>query len=258
VRIAIARGLAGLGMAAIIAVALPSYAQTPAPPEAPASAVVKPPALSAADLAFGRNIALIRGHLLTGDELVGQGNWRDAAPHFSFPREEVYGLIRVDLRTYKVPAFDGALKALVNVVKARNAKQFPKARQAVETLLAAADASLKARQQSWPRFTVAVAISVLNTAPDEYDDAVAKGRVARSIGYQTARGFVLQAERMIEGVAGEFAGDNAAAFADVRAGFAELKAGQPSVNAPKQPTIDNAAFQSAVGKIEAAAAKLAP
>jgi hypothetical protein len=240
------------GVVAAIVATTPSHAQTATPP----AVAAKPPALSAADVSFGRNIALIRAHLLTGDELVAQRNWQDAASHFSFPREEIYGLIREDLRTYKVPAFDWALKALVNVAKARNARQLPKARQSVETLLGAADASLKTRQQSWPRFTLAVAIAVLKTAPDEYDDAVVKGRVARPIGYQTARGFVLQAERMIESVAGEFAGDNAAALVDIQAGFTELKAAQPSVNAPKQAAIDDAAFQRAVGKIETAAAKL--
>jgi hypothetical protein len=241
-----------LGVAATIVAATPSHAQTATPP----AVVAKPPVLSAADVAFGRNIALIRGHLLTGDELVAQRSWEAAASHFGFPREEIYGLIREDLRTYKVPAFDWALKALVNVAKSRNARQFPKARQSVETLLVAADASLKARQQSWPRFILAVAIAVLKTAPDEYDDAVVKGRVARPIGYQTARGLVLQAERMIESVAGEFASDKAAALAEVRAGFAELKAAQPSVDAPKQATMDEAAFQRAVDKIETAAAKL--
>lgn len=245
-----------LGVFATMVAAAPSHAQS----ETPAAVVARPVALSAADVSFGRNIALIRGHLLTGDELVAQRDWGAAAAHFSFPREEVYGLIREDLRVNKIPAFDWALKALVNVVKARNARQFPKARQSVETLLGGADAGLKTRQQNWPRFTMAVAIAVLKTAPDEYDDAVAKGRVARPIGYQTARGFVLQAERMFEGVAGEFAGGNAAAnsavLADVRAGFAELKAAQPTVSAPKQAILDDAGFQGAVRKIEAAAAKL--
>ena len=245
-----------LGFVAAIVATAPSHAQTATPPAVVAKPGTLPPALSAADLAFGRNIALIRGHLLTGDELVAQRSWDVAAMHFGFPREEIYGLIREDLRTYKVPAFDWALKALVNVAKSRNARQFPKARQSVETLLVAADASLKARQQSWPRFILAVAIAVLKTAPDEYDDAVVKGRVARPIGYQTARGLVLQAERMIESVAGEFASDKAAALAEVRAGFAELKAAQPSVDAPKQATMDEAAFQRAVDKIETAAAKL--
>ena len=48
-------------------------------------------------LAFGRFIALIRGHLLTGDELASQRQWDAAHPHFSFPTEEIYGIIREDL-----------------------------------------------------------------------------------------------------------------------------------------------------------------
>jgi hypothetical protein len=160
------------------------------------------------------------------------------------------------LRTYKVPAFDDALRELVSVAKARNARQLPKARERVERALNIADASLKVRQQSWPRFTVTVALSLLKTAPDEYDDAVQKGRVVRPTGYQTARGFVLQAERMIQGVAGEYPGDNAVALSDISSGFAELKVAQPSVIAPKQAIIDDAAFQGTVAKIDAAAAQL--
>ena len=241
-----------VGLLIGLSIVLPSSAQTQTSP----AVAAKPAPPSVADLAFGRNIALIRGHLLTGDELAAQRDWGAAAMHFAFPREEVYGLIRADLRTYKVPAFDDALRELVSVAKARNARQLPKARQKVEAALNAADVSLKARQQSWPRFTVVVALSLLKTATGEYDDAVQKGRVVRPIGYQTARGFVLQAERMIESVAGEFPGESAAALADIRAGFTELKAAQPAVTAPKQASIDDAAFQSAVRKIETAAAKL--
>ena len=79
-----------------------------------------------------------------------------------------------------------------------------------------------------------------------------------------ARGFVLQAERMIESVAADVTGDkaganaaaNAEALADIRAGFAQLKAVQPTVVAPKQAAIDDPGFQGLVGRIEAAAAKL--
>ncbi len=240
--------------------AAPVFAQPAAPPAAPSAAppavAAQPTPLSSADLAFGRNIALIRGHLLTGDELAAKGDWGAAAMHFAFPREEVYGLIRAEVKNYKVPAFDDALRELVGAAKARNAKALVKPRQRVETALNAADAGLKAKQPNWPRFTVAVALSILKTAPDEHDDAVVKGRVVRPIGYQTARGYVLQAERMIEGVAGEFPGDNAASLAEIRAGIAELKAAQPAVTAPKETAFDDPAFQRAVARIEAAAAKL--
>ncbi len=208
------------------------------------------------DLAFGRFIALIRGHLLTGDELAARRHWDVAASHFGFPREEIYGVIRDQLRTYNTPAFDGALKALARAAKSRDAKQFPKTRQKVEDALSAADAGLKARQPNWPRFTLAVAVAVLKSAPDEYDDAVAKGRIVRPIGYQTARGFVLQADRMIEGVAGELEAGNATALADIRAGLSQLKPAFASLTAPKEAAITDAMFQNAVAKIESAAAPL--
>ena len=234
--------------------ALIAIAAMPAPVTAQVAAT--PPAAFPQDVAFGRFIALIRGHLLIGDELASQRQWDAAHPHFSFPTEEIYGIIREDLRTYKTPPFDGALKALARTVKAHNAKQYPKARQKVEDALAAADAGLKARQANWPRFVVVVAIETLKAAPDEYDDAVANGRIVRPIGYRTARGIILQADRMIESVAGELEANNVAALSDMRAGFAQLKQSFASVIAPKQAVLEDSAILGTVSRIELAAAKI--
>ena len=46
------------------------------------------------ELAFAVRIALIRGHLLVGDELVKQQQWNAALPHFLHPGEEIYGDIK--------------------------------------------------------------------------------------------------------------------------------------------------------------------
>lgn len=258
----IARTATWLGLGAIVFAATfgcsHTYAQVDRQPLS-APAVVAPakiPATLPPDIAFGRFIALIRGHLLTGEELVGQRQWSAAHPHFSFPTEEIYGVIREQLRTYKTPPFDGALKALARTVKAHNAKQYPKARKKVEDALAAADAGLKVRQPTWPRFVVEVAIAVLKTAPDEFDDAVAQGRIVRPIGYQTARGFILQADRMIESAAPELEVNNAAAFSEIRAEFAKLKQAFASVTAPKQAVMDYPAILAIVARIERAAGKL--
>ena len=238
----------------MFAAALPSA--TNAQTEAPPPVAAKPAAISAQDLAFGRFIALIRAHLLTGDELATQRQWDAAASHFGFPREEIYGVIRDQLRTYNAPPFDSALRALARAAKSRDAKQYPKVRQKVEDALAAADAGLKARQPNWSRFTLAAAVAVLKSAPDEYDDAVAKGRIVRPIGYQTARGFILQADRMIESVAAELGAGNAAALTDIRAGLSQLKTHFASLAAPKEAVMTDAMFQNTVAKIELAAAPL--
>jgi hypothetical protein len=238
----------GVLSAAVASPPLNAQSVTPAPV---AKAVVLSP-----DLAFGRFIALIRGHLLTGDELVSLRQWDAASPHLMFPTEEIYGIIRDQLAVYKVPQFDGALKALGRTVKAHNAEQYTKARKKLDEALVAADSGLKSKVANWPRFVVAVGTEVLKTAADEYDDAFAKGRIVHPIGYQTARGFILQADRMFEGVAGEFAADKSEALSEIRAGFSQLKQAFANVNAPKLATIDYAAVSSLVSKIEVAAGKL--
>jgi hypothetical protein len=266
-------GLAAIALAAGAALAIgsePAFAQSsvqpPAAPElaTPAPSTVPKPVLKtvpkpivlAPDVAFARFIALIRGHLLTGDAMVKQGEWSAAHPHFMFPIEEIYGIIRYQLHGYATPPFDAALKALARTVAAHNARLYPKAWEKVQDALAAADASLKARQANWPRFVLDVSITVLNAAADEYEDAVVNDRIVRPVGYETARGFILEADRMVESVAPELDERNGAALAGVRAGLAELKTCFSAVNAPHKPVMDVATLHSVTGKIELAAAAI--
>jgi len=215
-------------------------AQTSAPAKPESVTAPKMPAALPPDVAFGRFIALIRGHLLTGEELVKQRDWRNAHAHFMFPLEEICGVIREDLRGYKTPPFDGALKALAKV----------------EAALTAADADLKSRQLEWPRFELTVAVELVKTAAEEYQDALANGRIAHPVGYRTARGFILQADRMVEGVAGDLAVKNADALRDLRDGFSQLKQAFAAVDAPRRPPIDDASLGSVVSRITLAAGKL--
>lgn len=253
-----------LGIGAVVAgvmmLAAPGAALAqPKPAEqdaAPTSAAPQIPAALPPDVAYGRFIALIRADLITGDELVKQREWDVAHRHFMFPLEEIYGVIREELRSYKTPPFDGALRSLARTVDAHSTKQYPKALEKVEKALTAAETNLKTRQPNWPRFVVEVSIATLKTAPDEYDDAVANGRIVRPIGYQTARGIILETDRMIDGVAGDLASKDAAALRDLRAGLAQLKTGFSNVNAPRRPVLDNAAVTDLVVKIELAAGKL--
>lgn len=206
------------------------------------------------DVAFGRSIAMIRADLATGDELVKRRDWNTAYRHVMFPLEEVYGIIRDDVRTYKTPAFDGALKSLARVVKARNAKQYPGALQKVERALAAADAGLGARQPNKQIFVMQVATALLQTAPDEYDNAAVNGRIVRPISYQMARGYILQADRMFESVSPDLA--NADAVRQIRDTFTPLKQAFGDVNAPKQAPLDPEALVDHVRRIAVVTAAL--
>lgn len=226
------------------------------PPEVLTPIALQTPAALARDVAYARFLALIRADLAMGDELVKRRDWDVAHRHFMFPLEEIYGVIRQDLRAYKTPPFDGALRSLAHTVAVHSVKQYPKALGQVDKALAAADANLRARQPDWPRFVLQVAVATLKTAPEEYDDAVADGRIVHSIGYQTARGIVVESGRMIDSVAPDLAAKNPDAFSDLQASMAELKDAFAKPNAPKELIPEVAAVTAIVARIETAARKL--
>lgn len=207
------------------------------------------------DLAFAVRIALLRGHLLVGDELVKQQQWNAALPHFLHPTEEIYGDIKDVLDDYNVPQFDTALKALADAVKGRRS-EYADRLKAVNDALAAADAGMKAGQHNWPGFVVEAAIEALKAATGEYQLAIVNGRIAKPVEYQDARGFIWQAQRMIDGVAADLQKKDPAALALVRSGLAELKKAFPSAIPPKVPVKDHAAVLADVARIEVAAGKL--
>lgn len=210
-----------------------------------------------ADLDFALKIAQIRGHLLVGDQLVKENQWAAALPHFLHPSEELYGPLRPKLKDYKTPPFATALKLLATIVKAKKGgADYANALKTVNDALAAADAGLKEKQKDWDAFTVETAIEVLKSATGEYQEAIVKGRIAKPVEYQDARGFVWQAEGMIEGVASALEQKDKDALAHVRAGFAELKKAWPTAMAPKAPVKDYGAVLGDVSRIELSAGKL--
>ncbi len=209
------------------------------------------------ELAFGVRIALIRGHLLVGDELIRQQQWNAALPHFLHPGEEIYGDIKDELADYKAPPFDRVLAALADVVKAKKGgNDYAEALKAVNDALAAADAGMKAKQADWPGFVVETAVEALKAAANEYQQAIVGGRLAKPVEYQDARGFIWQAERMIESVAGDLQKKDPAALAATRAGLAELKKAFPSPMPPRMLVKDPATVLGEVARIELAAGKL--
>jgi hypothetical protein len=208
-------------------------------------------------LAFGVRIALLRGHLLVGDELVKQQQWNAALPHFLHPGEEIYADIKDQLAEYKVPPFEDALKALAGAVKAkRGGNDYAKALKSLNEALAAADAAMKQKETDWVAFVVAAALESIKVAVSEYQAAIIKGRIAKPVEYQDARGFIFQAERMIDGVAPELEKKDEAALRAVRTAFAELRKAFPSPLPPRAPIKDHGTLLGDVSRIELAAGRL--
>jgi hypothetical protein len=208
------------------------------------------------DLDFALKIAQIRGHLLVGDELVKQGQWAAALPHFLHPSEELYGPIRGSLKAYNTPQFSSALKLLATTVKQKKGgDDYAAALKGVEDALTAADAGIKAKQAG-DGFTVESALELLKSSTNEYQQAIVKGRIAKPVEYQDSRGFVWQADKMIESIAPALEKKDAAALKSVRDGLAELKKAWPDAMPPKVPVKDYAAVLSDVSRIELSIGKL--
>ena len=98
----------------------------------------------------------------------------------------------------------------------------------------------------------------MKTAAEEYEDAVANGRIVHPIGYRTARGFVLQADRMIESAALQLPASDAASLAEIRTGLALIKQAFVRLNTPERSALDEKALFAAVKRVEQAAGKLTP
>ena len=89
---------------------------------------------------------------------------------------------------------------------------------------------------------VGAAVESVKTAASEYQAAIVEGRIAKPVEYQDARGFIFQAERMIESVAPDLEKKDAAALRAVRAGFAELRKAFPAPMPPRAPVKDHGAL----------------
>jgi hypothetical protein len=209
------------------------------------------------DLAFAVRIALLRGHLLVGDELVHEKQWNAALPHFLHPIEEIYDDIREPLAEYKVPPFEDALKTLADSVKAKKGgNDYARALKAVIDATGMADAALMDKQADMPGFVAEAAIETIKTAAGEYENAIVGGTLAKPVEYQDARGFIWHAERMIESVAAGLQKKDANALKQVRAGFAKLKKVFPAAMPPRRPVKNHAQVLSIISRIELAAGKL--
>jgi hypothetical protein len=211
-----------------------------------------PPALD-----FALKLSQIRGHLLVGDELVKLGEWNAANPHFAHPGKELYRPIRGYLREYKIPPFEAALRELANAVKARKGgEDYAKAWAKVDQALTAAETSVKDKQANGPTFELEAAIELAKSAGDEYGESIKKGRITNPVEYQDARGFIWQAEKMVESVAPALEKKDAEALAKLREALAELKKDVPSPLPPKTPPSEVGKLLGDVARLELAAGRL--
>ncbi len=207
-----------------------------------------------ASVKFLRDVGLIRGHLLVGNELIEQGRWVDALPHFHHPIEEIYDALRTPLKTRHIADFDAVLKALAQTVKAKKAEAYHAAWARVDQRLSEIEAAEKsAAGEAWPKTTVAVVLALLQSATGEYGQSIENGRIVKPVEYQDSRGFVFHAGKLLDSVEPELTKVNAEAAASLKGVHERLKAAWPAALPPERAVMDHAAVLATVSRFELAA-----
>ena len=84
---------------------------------------------------FYRDIELMRGHLLVGQQLIELELWDEALPHFLHPTEELYGLMEKYIKLHSIPPFQRELQALAQAVKAKRKGAYEQALKVVDQRL---------------------------------------------------------------------------------------------------------------------------
>jgi hypothetical protein len=199
---------------------------------------------------FYRDVALTRGHILVGGQLIELGLWDEALPHFLHPTEELYALMEKYIKLHNMRPFRTELQALAQTVKAKRKGAYEQALKVVDQRLAAALAIAQKFMNPLRGFTVRSAAEVLKVALSEYETSIEGGRFAKPVEYQDGRGFVWEAERMIEGAAPELTKADADALARIRTSLAKLKAAWPAPMPPDAPVMEPGVMSALVSDIE--------
>jgi len=192
----------------------------------------------------------MRGHLLVGRQLIELGLWDEAMPHFLHPTEELYGTLEKYIKLHNITPFQRELLALAQAVKAKRKGAYEQAAKVVERRLEAALAVARRFMNPLLGFTARSAAEVLKIALSEYEAAIEEGRFAKPVEYQDGRGFVWEAERMLEAAAADLGKADARGLARIRADLAQLKTAWPAPMPPEKPLMEPGRMSALISTIE--------
>ena len=193
-------GLGALLLAQVVTPAWPVAAQEMAHPHAEGDDDDRPfPEGPLSDADYATALHLVLGHLDVGEELVAQGAWNDALPHFAHPAEELYPVIGPELARRGAGPFDKELDALLQRVKAHDAGAgFAEADRALRAKVTAARGAIPPATTDGAGFAAEVVVGLVHFAAGEYEEAFADGRLVAPVEYQDGRGFVTEAKRLVK------------------------------------------------------------
>lgn len=188
-------------------------------------------------------LAQMQGHLLVAQELVEQKNFNAAQPHVGHPVDELYGALAPGLQRFGVTPFLPTLEALRQQVRLNPNSPDTKLKLAhAQQAIAAAFNTLNGEASKPAPLLLSIVRQLAATAAEEYSAAIAGDRVVEVIEYQDARGFLLEAHRLLAaGVASQPA--DAAALIAKRQTVAAMLRAFPAVSPPQRAVLSPAQLQ---------------
>ena len=202
------------------------------------------------DASYMTGLALMKGHLMTAEELLDRGEVAAAEPHIGHPAEELYGTIVDRAAALGVAPFETQLQRAWDVVKtAPKSPEMNAQLKAVNETIDGAIAAIPAAKRESPEFVMGTVVQVLRTAAAEYEAAIVDGKFVEPIEYQDSRGFVRYATELFTAIADEVPPPKRE---KVEAALQELKTAWPEPMPPDAPVLEPGEVSALVSKIELA------
>ena len=181
------------------------------------------------DVEYMTNLALIKGHLIVGKELLLLQEYEQAKPHFAHPVDEIYGDLEPLLQQRNVPDFEKSLTVVNELVKFT--PQDSKVMTSYDIAMKDIDnaiASLSTDKLKNSEFILSVINNLLATTQEEYSSAIIDNKVVENIEYQDSRGFVLYSEILYQNIADK----NQELISKIRPILLEIKSAFPEPMPP--------------------------
>ena len=193
-------------------------------------------------------LAQMQGHLLVAQERLSLKAYQAAEPHVGHPIDELYGAIEPALQARGIPPFLSTLEALRQQVRLDPS--------AISTLqkLQQAQARIRSVEQSLQAAAGGngtapeVVQGLVQSAVSEYEGAVAQGQIVEVIEYQDARGFLRQAQQILQQAEQQSGRDQPRLLAMAQVITTMLEA-FPSVLPPKRALQSPEALKALAGRL---------
>lgn len=202
-----------------------------------------------ADFDLMEKLGLLEGHLMIGKALLEARMAADAMPHFGHPAEEIYTYLEAQIQRRGVPAFKDELVALERQARNGAAPPFPAMYDAVMAKVAALRATIPAALRGSGRFAIGVVAQLVLDVASDYESAIEHGRIANTVEYHDAMGFLVYCEALRAANAQGAPPARQRIYRAVARELAQAQRAFPALRPPARPPITVAAMRGHAARI---------